>query len=244
MSLITQSIDFQVGNENFTAYLAYQRNLSAPQPGVIVAHEWWGQDDYIRGRVNDLAEQGFVALAVDMYGSGITADNPDQAGQLMTAVIDTKQAIEQRFSAAMDILKQQSQVDPDKILACGYCFGGAVVLNMARAGKPLQAIASFHGLLETDSPIQKNTFKGQILAFTGAEDPMVNTDIVNTFKQEMTTAQVDHELISYPNVVHGFTNPASDMRKEKFSVDALGYNAHADQDSHNKMFDLFKSFLN
>ena len=231
MAITTKEINYEVGGESFTGYYAVDNEQSGRRPGVIVVHEWWGHDAYVRSRAEQLAGEGFAAFAIDMYGSGKLGTNPDEAGELMNGVMSREGAIEQRFSASLEALQQQSEVDTDKISAIGYCFGGAVVLNMARAGKPLNVVASFHGLLQTETPMQPGTFGGTIAVFNGADDPMVTPDVVEGFEAEMSGAGVTFSVKNYPGAVHGFTNPEATGRGQKYGM-PLAYDQNADEDSY------------
>lgn len=238
MSITTKEINYQVNGESFTGYLAFDDSISEPKPGVLIVHEWWGHNDYVRKRAEQIAGDGLVAFAVDMYGTGKLATNPEQAGEYMNAVVGTEGALEQRFDAAYQVLSEQAQVESSKINIAGYCFGGMVGLNMARAGKKLHAVASFHGLLETSTPMQADTFGGEIAIFNGADDPMVTPEIVKTFENEMDSAGVACSMTNYPGVVHGFTNPEATAKGEKYGM-PLRYDADADRDSYTSMIELF-----
>ena len=238
MMITTREISYRVDGQTFTGFYASPAG-AASAPAVVIVHEWWGRDGYVKDRAKQLAQVGYTAFAIDMYGNGMTAANPDEASAMMNAVLAQEGAMEQRFDAAIAVLKQQHNVDPERIAAIGYCFGGSVVLNMARAGKNLQAVASFHGLLATKKPMREGVFKGEIAAFTGADDPMVSVEIVEAFEDEMNTAGVTCSLTSYPNVVHGFTNPAATARGKKFGA-PLKYNEAADKDSYQNMIEMFE----
>ena len=147
MNIVTKTIDYAVGENTHKAYLAYDEELASLLPGVIVVHEWWGVNDYIRKRAHMLAEAGYMALAIDMYGNGKVAANPDEAGNLMNGVLDNMDSGTEALRAGHQLLLDQKQVDPAKTAAIGYCFGGAMALHMARIGLPLAAVASFHGAL-------------------------------------------------------------------------------------------------
>jgi len=238
MTIRTEEITYQVNDENFTGYLAFDDAITKPKPGAIIVHEWWGHNDYVRGRAEQMASDGFVAFALDMYGSGKQASNPEEAGALMTRTQNTEGAIEQRFDAAYKVLASSPHVDGSNINAAGYCFGGAVCLAMARAGKKLNAVASFHGLLETESPMQAGVFSGEIAVFNGADDPMVSEQILDAFENEMNDAGVTCSVTSYPGVIHSFTNPAATERGEKYNI-PLRYDKAADLDSYQAMVALF-----
>lgn len=223
-------VSYQAGGVTMKGYLAYDDAIKGKRPGVLVVHEWWGHNDYARRRALMLAEMGYTTLAVDMYGNGKTAQHPDDAGKFSGELRKNMGTAKARFDAAMKLLQKDKTVDPNKIGAIGYCFGGGVVLEMARLGEPLIAVASFHGGLSTDTPAQPGKVKARIAVFTGADDPMAPQDQVAAFKQEMDRAKVSYKVVSYPGVKHSFTNPAADEYGKKFGL-PLAYNAAADKDS-------------
>jgi dienelactone hydrolase len=232
-------MNYEVEGEPFEGYLACPAD-DHPHPCVLVVQEWWGINDYIRGRVDSLAEQGYCAFAVDMYGAGKRADNPDEAGELMTSALETEGAIAARFGAAMELVQQHPHVDGGRIAAIGYCFGGAVVLGMARAGLDLKGVASFHGVLETDTPAGKGAVKAKILVCHGNDDVMIPQEQVTGFKAEMDAAGADYEFVGYDGTLHGFTNPGADARAAKYGI-PLAYNPDADADSWKRLQDFLAS---
>jgi len=175
----------QVGAHTFIGHLAVDTSIEGKKPAILIAHEWWGCNEYAQGRAEQLAGEGFVALAMDLYGGGEVASNPERAGELMNAARETDGAIEARFDAAYNFLAARDDVDVSNISVLGYCFGGAVALAMARAGKKLKVAASFHGTLQTETPMQSGTFDGRILVFNGADDPMVTPAMTQAFTEEM-----------------------------------------------------------
>lgn len=233
-----KQVTYKANGVTMKGYLASDSAVKGKRPGVLVVHEWWGHDDYARMRARKLAELGYTALALDMYGAGKQAHDPDHAKAMATAVSKDPAGAKARFDAAMAFLKKQPNVDGDNIAAVGYCFGGSVVLNMARAGKDLKGVASFHGNLSTEKPAQKDQIKGKVLVLTGADDPMAPAEQVAKFEQEMKDAGVDYRVVSYPGAKHGFTNPAADKYGKKFNM-PLAYNAEADKAS----WDELKQFL-
>ncbi|UZJ45693.1 dienelactone hydrolase family protein [Marinimicrobium sp. C6131] len=231
--LQTREIDYQVGGETFTGYLAYDSEVSGPRPGVLIVHEWWGHGEYVRQRADMLARLGYAAFALDMYGSDKYADHPSQANEFMQAVMSDREAAKARFTEALSVLREQPMVAPDDIAALGYCFGGAVVLNMARAGVDLDGVVSYHGMLATDSPAQPGEVKAAVRVFNGEADPMVPAEQVADFEAEMTRANVDYEVVNYPGAKHGFTNPEASELGRRFEL-PLAYDASADADSWHK----------
>jgi len=236
MMLQYKEIDYQVDDQIFTGYLAQKVINDAGQspsqkPAVLVVPEWWGRNDYAKARAEKLAEDGFVAMAIDLYGNGRVANSPEEAGELMAEARDTESAIEKRFDAAYKAVSNLESVDSNEISALGYCFGGAVVLAMARAPKKLKVAASFHGLLETDTPMTAKSFNGKVMVFNGADDPMVTAESVSNFEAEMSNAQANYLLKNYPGVLHGFTNPAA-TAKGKATGMPLAYDKFADTDSY------------
>jgi len=211
--------------------------MSTPKSriGVIVVHEWWGLNDYARGRARQLTELGYQALAVDMYGEGKTGQTPDQAQALMMAALAEPDRMNARFQQAL----QQLQKNTDRVYAMGYCFGGAVVLNQARRGTALAGVASFHGLLGTETPAKAGQVKAKVLVATGGTDPMVTPEQSAAFVQEMQNAGVDLQLRSYPGVAHGFTNPAATENGKKYGM-PLAYDKRADEDSWNALLQFMQ----
>lgn len=208
-------------------YLAYDKNIKEKRPGILVVHEWWGHNEYARKRARMLAELGYTALAVDMYGDGRQAMHPDEAGKFSSELMKNFETAKSRFIAAMNFLKQQPTVDPERIAAIGYCFGGGVVLNMARQGLGLKGVASFHGNLAAVRPAGAGAIKAKILVLHGADDKFTMPEQIAAFKDEMKKAGANLTFISYPGAVHSFTNPEADTYAKKFNL-PLAYNAEAD----------------
>jgi dienelactone hydrolase len=164
--------------------MAYDDEIADPRPGIIIVHEWWGLNDYIVRRAHMLAELGYVALAIDMYGGGAIAQDTDQAGALMTGVLNDMDTGTAALKAGYELLLSQPGVDPERTAAMGYCFGGAMVLHMARIGLPLSAVASFHGALGSFHTAEPGSIQAKILVCHGAADSMVTMDDLEGFKQE------------------------------------------------------------
>ena len=220
----------QFDNDLGSAVLYYDDAVEQPTAGVVVVHEWWGMDDYTRRRARQLAEAGYSAVAVDMYGHGKVAQHPKDAKAFMGAALANPESMNARFNAALSLLASAPNVDPKRHFAIGYCFGGAVVLNQARSGADLAGVASFHGSLGTEEPVAPGIIKARLLVATGADDPMVPAQQVGDFVVEMSNAGAELELLSFPGVVHGFTNPGATAKGEEYEM-PLAYDAHADAQS-------------
>lgn len=230
-----KAVHYRVGDTTMDGYVAWDDSFEGKRPGILVVHEWWGLNDYARRRARMLAELGYTALALDMYGNGRSTVHPDQAAAFMKAVSEHANVMRARFNAAMKVLKAQPTVDPNHIAAIGYCFGGGVVLNMARAGADLDAVVSFHGeLAPWAKPAQKGLVMAKVLVFNGGADPFTTAQQIADFKQEMQHAGVDYTFVNYPGVKHSFTNPDADAMGAKNNL-PLAYDAHADRDSWEKM---------
>ncbi|CAN5336224.1 dienelactone hydrolase family protein [soil metagenome] len=231
----TQTVEYKVGDTTCRGYLAYDDSTDVKRPGVIVVHEWWGLTDYAKRRAEQLAQLGYVAFCADMFGDGRTTTDPKKALEFVTELGKHPDVAAARSQAAMDELKKQPQLDPSRVAAIGYCFGGSTALNMARAGMDLKGVVSFHGSLATDSPAKKGQIKAKLLICHGAADPMVPAEQVQNFEKEMTDAGVDWQLNAYSHAVHAFSNPDAD----KFGIEGVGYNAEADRRSWKAMQAFF-----
>lgn len=234
-----QEVTYRAGDTTLKGYLAYDDAITGQRPGILVVHEWWGHNEYSRQRARILAAMGYAALAVDMYGDGKQADHPKDAGQFAGEVNSNMAAATARFEAALELLKQNEAVNPGQISAIGYCFGGGIVLQMARRGLDLDLVTSFHGSLGTKTPAKPGAIKARVLAFTGEADPFVKPEQVNAFKAEMDAAGANYRLVSFPGVKHSFTNPAATAMGERFGL-PLAYDLEADHRSWTEMQQALK----
>ena len=235
-----REMEYRIDGAPFKGFVALPKG-NTPVPGVVVIHEWWGHNEYARKRARQLAELGYAAFALDMYGGGKTADEPQGAQKLMTEAFASGQ-IQARFDGAVRILKSEPRVDQTRIAAIGYCFGGNVVLSMARAGEPLNAVVSFHGSLPATAILKRNSVKAAVLVLHGGEDQFVSPESVQQFKNEMTAANANYKFIVYPGAKHGFTDADNSERGERHHI-PIGYNKEADQQSWSEMKALFKRTL-
>jgi len=238
----TEEVEYAAGGVKLKGYLAYDGSIKGTRPGVLVVHEWWGHNEYARKRARMLAELGYTALAVDMYGSGKKADHPDDAARFMNEVLDNMERGEARFNAALAILKRHPATDPKRIAAIGYCFGGGVVLHMARIGADLRGVASFHGSLVSSHTPEPGSVKAKILVLHGADDRFTTPEQIEAFKSEMEKARVDYRFIAYPGAMHSFTNPDADRFAERFDL-PLRYNEKADKLSWEEMKGFFEEIF-
>jgi dienelactone hydrolase len=241
-SIKTEEVTYTAGGTTLKGFLAYDGNQKDKRPGIIVVHEWWGNNDYSQKRAKMLAELGYVALAIDMYGEGKQADNPDDAGKLATETMSNMKTAKAKFEAGINFLKAQSHTNPKKIAAIGYCFGGGVVLNMAVLGEDLDGVVSFHGTPLTDSLSNPKQIKAKILVCTGGDDPFVPKEQVDKFEKIMSDADIDYKVISYPGALHAFTNPAATSNGKKFNI-PIAYNKEADEKSWAEMKEFFKEIF-
>jgi len=239
IGIVEKEVTYNSGGTVMKGYVVYNGDVTGKRPGVLVVHEWWGLNSYARKRAHMLAEMGYVAMAVDMYGDGKQATHPDDAGKFATEVMENMGTAKARFTAAYSLLVQQESCNPERIAAIGYCFGGGVVLHMARLGLPLAGVASFHGSLATASPAQPGQVKAKVLVCNGADDQFIPPELIKSFKNEMDSAGVDYRFINYPGALHSFTNPEATAFGEKFKL-PLAYNEAADKQSWADLQEFFK----
>lgn len=241
-ALKTETVSYEVNGEPFTGYIAWDDRFEGERPGILVVHEWWGHNDFARKQAERLAELGYTAFAVDMYGEGKVARHPEDAKKFMQAALGQEGAIKTRFTTAMDLLKDRDTVDADRIAAQGYCFGGGVVLGMARMGLDLDGVVSFHGSLGSDITAEPGSVKAAVQVHTGGADSFVPPEQVAAFVKEMQVAEVDLDLFSYPGVKHSFTSPAADELAEKFDM-PLAYDEKAAEESWESMKAFYRDIF-
>jgi dienelactone hydrolase len=231
----TQTVEYKQGDAVLEGYLAYDDASKEKKPGVLVIHEWWGINDYVKGRVRQLAQMGYVAFAADIYGKGMRAANPTDAGRLAGTYLKDRKLLRARVSAGLDFLKKQQIADVQRIAAIGYCFGGTTVLELARSGADIAGVVSFHGGLDTPDLNDAKSIKAKVLVLHGADDPYVPADQMLAFVDEMRKAGVDWQLVMYGGAVHSFTNPDAGNDPSK----GAAYNEKADRRSWQAMKDFF-----
>jgi dienelactone hydrolase len=232
-----EPVSYTLDGTNYKGFVSYDTNVQGKRPAVLVVHEWWGLNDYSRMRAKKLAELGYIAMAVDMYGDGKTGDDPKAAQALATPYYKDPTLAKTRLDAAINKLKTFPQTDTGKMAAIGYCYGGFIVLNAAKLGANLKGVVSFHGDL-AGVPVNKDLLKAKILVCHGDSDQFVNPEVPG-FKKSMDSAKVDYTFKHYANATHAFTNPASTENGKKFNM-PIRYDAEADAASWNDMKDFFK----
>jgi dienelactone hydrolase len=232
--IVTEPVIYNHGAAELEGYLAWDNALEGKRPGVLVVHEWTGLNDYAKRRCRQLAEMGYVAFAVDMYGKGIRPQTPEEASKQAGIYRSDRELMRARVNAGLDVLLNNELCDRDRVAAIGYCFGGGTALELARSGAPIAGVVSFHGNLDTPDPTVAKNIQCKILVCHGADDPHVTWDQVRAFIDEMRAADVDYQFIAYSGAVHSFTNPNSGNDPSR----GAAYNPVADRRSwqHMKVF--------
>lgn len=239
--LSEHAVKYAVDTTSMDGYVVWDSAVEGKRPVVMIIHEWWGNNLYPKSRAKQLAELGYLAMAVDLYGNGKTADNPVDAGNLAMPFYVHPEMSKARFDAALDLIKKYPQADTSRIAAIGYCFGGAQVINLAKMGENLKGVVSFHGNL-TVMPADKDKLKAPILVCHGLIDQFVSMAEVDRFKHEMDSIHADYTVKTYPGATHAFTNPAATATGQKFKI-PIAYNAAADSTSWLDMKDFFKKIF-
>ncbi|MBR1197751.1 dienelactone hydrolase family protein [Bradyrhizobium sp. AUGA SZCCT0240] len=236
----TRDLDYRCDDVNLRGYLAWNDNAAGPRPGVLVFHEGLGLGEFAMERVRRLADLGYIALAADMFGDRRQASNLQQVATLVGGLRAEPEKLHARGRAALAAQANLPDVDTSRLAAIGFCFGGSVVLELAREGADLKVVVSFHGVLATKMPAQPGRVKASVLVLTGAEDPLAPPDQVTAFENEMREGHVrDWQVINYGNTLHGFTNPAADGSMMRTAL----YNEQADRRSWAAMRGLFDEVL-
>lgn len=236
-----ESVSYVVDTLNLNSFIYFDENKEGKRPAVLIIHEWWGLNDYIKNRAKMLADLGYAAMAVDMYGNGRMGTDPQSAGMLAAPYYDDPVRTKKIFDAALNEFKKNPFVDTNNIAAMGYCFGGGLVLNLAKMGEPLKGVVSFHGGL-VGVPPEKELTKAEILVCHGDADPFVPQTEVQQFKHQLDSIGKSYTFKSYPNATHAFTNPNATELGKKFEI-PIAYNGAADTASWNEMKIFFDRIL-
>ena len=237
-----EAVTYNFGNTTMNGFVAYNQNNTGKLPIVLVVHEWWGLTDYPKMRAKQLAQLGYFAMAVDMYGGGKVAANPDEAQKTAMPFYQNAQEATARLNAALSKAKTYTVVDTTKTAAIGYCFGGSMVLNAAKMGTDFDGVVSFHGGLE-GVPAKKILLKAKILVAHGGADNFVPQEQVDAFRKNLDSVGADYTFKVYPNATHAFTNPDADKKAAEFKM-PIKYNGAADTASWNDMKVFLSSVFN
>jgi dienelactone hydrolase len=226
----TKTIEYKQGDTTLEGVLVWDDAVSGPRPGVLVVHQWLGLTNYEKHRAEMLAQLGYVAFCADIYGQGVRPKNVQDAGAEATKYKTDRALLRARANAGLEQLKKSELVDPKRIAAIGYCFGGTTVIELARSGAELSGVVSFHGGLDSPTPADGRNIKCPILVCHGADDPFEKPEDLAAFESEMRDAKVDWRLIKYGGAVHSFTQP-----DPGFSNPGARYNERADKRSWQDM---------
>jgi dienelactone hydrolase len=234
-----EDVEYRDGNTLLKGYLVYDDATKGKRPGILVVHEWWGINNYVKGRAEELAKLGYIVFVLDMYGKGVRAKTPEQAGKLASIYRSDRGLMRRRAGAGLEILRRHTLTDAKRVAAIGYCFGGGTVLELARSGADIACVVSFHGNLNSPNPEDAADIKASVLVLHGADDPYVTPDQVDAFWREMKNTVVDWQINIYSGAVHSFTNPASGSDPSK----GVAYNQKAARRAWQAMRDFLEEIL-
>lgn len=233
--IVTENVEYKQGKTVLEGYVAYDDELKTKRPGVLIVHQWMGLGNYEKMRAEQIARLGYVAFALDIYGKGVRPANRDDAAKQATIYRSDRKLMRERARAGYDFLKKMKNVDPARIAAMGYCFGGGVVLELARSGADVIGTISFHGNYSTPDPGDAKNIRGRVLAIHGADDPSITIKDLAGLQDEFRNARVDYQIIIYGGAVHAFTDPSAGNDPSK----GAAYNKKADERSWEDMRRFF-----
>lgn len=235
----SETVEYWHGDVALEGYLAYDDAREGQRPGILVVHEWKGVGAHVKANADKLAALGYVALAVDIYGKGVRPVSNEQAGAEAGKYKKDRALLRGRILAGLDRIKQHPRVDPDRIAAIGYCFGGTTALELARSGAPVAGVVSFHGGLDSPTPSDAKNIKAKVLVLHGADDPLVSPAEIAGFQDEMRKGGVDWQMISYGGAVHSFTNPEAGQDPSR----GIAYNERAARRAWDAMCQFFNELF-
>jgi dienelactone hydrolase len=237
VSVKEENVTYSADSVTMNGFVAYDASVKAKRPVVLIVHEWWGLNNYVRNRAKQLAAMGYLAFAVDMFGNGATAAYPGEAQNLAMPFYSNPEMAKAHFDAALRKIKSYEVADTTRVAAIGYCFGGGMLLNIARMGEDMKGIVSFHGSLNGVKP-ERDKVKADILVCHGDSDTFVSAEDVAQFKHEMDSAGINYTFKAYAGATHAFSNPDATENGKKFNL-PIAYNAEADTASWNDMNAFF-----
>ena len=234
--IVEEPVDFEHNGAQHRGYIYYDNSDSAERPGILVVHEWWGLNAYARERARQMAADGYVAFAMDMYGADKVTEHPEQAREWMTQTTSNIADWQKRAQLGVELLRAHEMTDGKNIAAVGYCFGGSTVMQLAYSGADVKGVVTLHGSLPPASADQAEAIKAAVLVEHGNADPFIPEERVHQFRAALDAAEADYTFNGYDGVLHGFTNPEA----SKYGIEALKYDAHADQQATENMRAFFK----
>ena len=238
MTIKHRLIEYQDGDTVLEGRLSWDDSVPGRRPGILVSHTIAGRAALEESKADKLAELGYVALALDLYGKGVRGQTPEENRALMDAQLADRAAMQQRLLLALMTLKAQPEVDANRVGAIGFCFGGLCVLDIARTGEELAGVVSFHGLLHAPDNTRGNSIKAKVLVLHGWDDPMATPDAVNSLSSELSAMGADWQLHAYGNTMHAFTNPAANDPRRGTVYDEM-----ADRRSWQAMTSFFEELF-
>ena len=237
-------VNYQSADTRLIGYIVFDDAIKGLRPGVVVVPDWWGHGKFARDRARALARQGYTAMVMDMYGDGKYVEPPQQAEALMNQFTASPAVMEARFDATLNTLARHHTVDSKRLAAIGYSLGGLVVLEMARRGKNLAAVASIWGVIgKPEKPASKGTVRAAVLVQQAETDGWAPAEQVSNLENEMQSAGTPIKVITYPGTRHGFSREDATIRAQKYNL-GIRYNASATQQSRQDLNAFLKSTLN
>lgn len=234
MAVKSRTIDYKIGDKDFEGTFVYPSSAKGKIPGVVMVHNWMGVSDETKKQAERVARLGLAVFAVDVYGKGVRPKDMKEAAAVSGTYKNDRKLFRERVMRGLEVLRQQKEVDPTKVIAVGYCFGGTGVIELARAGADVQAVVSFHGGLDSPNPADGKNIKATVVALQGADDPFVKPADIAAFQKEMRENNVDWEMTVYGGAVHGFTDTTAGDDPKK----GMAYNPKADKRSFEVLTDL------
>jgi len=236
--IVTREITYKIDTLTCKGFLAFDNSVHGKRPGVLVAHEWWGLNDFTKTQTKNLARDGYIAFAVDMYGNGKTTNDPKIAMTMASGVRGTPY-MRQRIESGFKTLLEQPDIDPQRVGAIGFCFGGSAVLELAYSGAAVKGTVTFHGGLFAPNNDDMKSIKSKFLILHGANDPTMKPEVISQFRESLAKSGVDWQMVYFSNTVHAFTNPASGNDPSK----GVAYNPVSARRAFLYMQDFFKEIF-